>query len=409
LPSVDNVWIALAYEIGLAPGANISLTLTNDNPTNNTYVMMLTHRQWSEWHQVRPATLPGARGSAVGGLNSYLTCFWRTGLKDDIQASFQIAAPAKDRYHLGVLNVQQQPMKLHGQLGLVNPGGEQLLLEQQHVPRALLCMTALFSGTFAVFALLLTTSWRRGRTPIHLLMAAALLVKSGVLLLRWLGRLKVSRTGTRSVILEVSSHLLDKVQTIIELMMFLLIALGWKFLRERLNVAEVRFAVGIAVISFYLGVFEVACSTAAACSGYRLSRYILHSLCYLVVIVAMNFNLHSVHAQMVDAPASLEAGRLYQKHRAYTVFRWIFLTFIITPTVELFLKVSTMPWDAMWLYVVLQQLSTWAIYMCVVAVFRPEPAPLRVFELAAREGAMGSSDGDDDAEVRDEDVAELLE
>merc|ERR1712083_1047638 len=100
----------------------------------------------------------------------------------------------------------------------------------------------------------------------------------------------------------------------------------------------VRFAVGISLISFYLGIFEVACTTQSTCSGYQLSRYILHSLCYLVVIVAMNFNLQLVYAQIADAPASVEAGKQYRKHHAYKAFRWTFLAFIVAPTVELFLK-----------------------------------------------------------------------
>jgi len=403
LPTLDNVWIILAYDIGLAPTANVSVVLDNWLPANNTYLMMLTHAQWSEWHHVDPTTLPGSAGSAMGGLNSYLASFWRKDIFDHAQANFQINAPQNDRYHLGVLNVQQQPLKLNGRIGLVNPGGQQLSLQEEHVPIALIWMAGLFAFTCLALALLLATSWFNGCTAMHLLMFSVILFKSVVLLLQWIDRMEVSRTGKSSVIGDVGWQLLDKVQTILELMMFLLVALGWKFLRNALNVTEIRFAVGISVISFYLGVFEVACTTASTCSGYRLSRYILHSLCYLVVIVAMNFNLQTVHAQMIDAPATVETGKLYQKHNAYRIFRWIFLVFIIAPTVEMFLKVSMMPWDAEWVYVVLQQVRTWAIYMCVVAAFRPEPAPLRVFELTARDA--GSSDD----EAIDEGVAELLE
>merc|ERR1711907_406335 len=105
------------------------------------------------------------------------------------------------------------------------------------------------------------------------------------LFLQWCDRMLVVNSGKETVVSSVGAQLLDKVQTILELMMFLLISLGWKFLRPNLNVTEVRFATGISVISFYLGIFEVACKTNATCSGYHLSRYILHSLCYLVVIV----------------------------------------------------------------------------------------------------------------------------
>merc|ERR1711920_175528 len=204
--------------------------------------------------------------------------------------------------------------------------------------------------------------------------------------------MEVSRSGRDSVVSDIGWQLVDKVQTILELMMFLLIALGWKFLRGTLNVTEVRFAVGISLISFYLGIFEVACTTQSTCSGYQLSRYILHSLCYLVVIVAMNFNLQMIYAQIADAPASVESGKLYRKHSAYKVFRWIFLAFIIAPTVELFLKVTVLPWDAVWLYVLVQQLRSWAIYACVMFAFRPDPPPMRVFELTRDGGSDDEAD-----------------
>merc|ERR1712039_933009 len=225
--------------------------------------------------------------------------------------------------------------------------------------------------------------------------AAALLLKGCVLILWWFDCLQVSRTGSNSTLGQVGWQLLDKVQTILELMMFLLIALGWKFLRPSLNLTEVRFALGISVISFYLGVFEVACTTQSTCSGYQLSRYILHSLCYLVVIVAMNFNLQMVYAQIAEAPASLDSGKLYRKHQAYKVFRWIFLAFIIAPTVELFLKVTVMPWDALWLFVLVQQLRTWAIYMSIILAFAslPHPSPLRVFELTRDPGGSDEESG----------------
>jgi len=395
--SSHNVRLSfLAPDIGLDPGATISIELYNDKPANNTYVMVLTHSQWlawGNWFQTPP--LPG--NPEGKRWHSYLVSYWRAELVNNLTASFQIVAPSKDRYFVGVLNVNTRDLQLRGKLSLVNPGGEQLPLQQQGVPGVLLWSSALFLVSCALFGVLLVCASRRGRTAMHVMMSAVLFLKGAVLLLWWLDWMQVSRTGTNTTIGSVGWQLLDKVQTILELMMFLLIALGWKFLRSNLNITEVRFAVGISVISFYLGVFEVACTSQSTCSGYTLSRYILHSLCYLVVIVAMNFNLQTIHAQIADAPASLESGKLYRKHQAYKVFRWIFLVFIIAPTVELFLKVTVMPWDASWLFVLIQQLRTWAIYVCVAVAFRPDPQPLRVFELTRDGGSDQEAEGEDEA------------
>jgi len=381
----ETVWTWLFYDFGLAPLADIEVDLTNDLPANNTYVMMLTHAQWIAWNDLDPFTLLTPAGQPSGVLNSHLISYWRRDFFSSATGRFKVEAPRKDRYHLGILNAQKHSMRLTGTLSLVNPGGQQLPLQQVRVPEVLLLTSTIFLLSGACYGVLMLTTWRKP-TAMHLVILAAVNLKGLVLLLQWADRSQVARTGSNSVLSDISWQLLDKVQTIVELMMFLLIALGWKFLRATLNITEIRVAVGISVVSFYLGVFEVACNTASTCNGYQLSRYILHSLCYLVVIVAMNFNLQMVHAQIADAPASLEAGKLYRKRRSYHIFRWIFLAFIIAPTVELFLTVSVLPWDAVWVTLLLQQARTWVIYTCVTVAFRPDPPPLRVFELTVRTG-----------------------
>eukprot|EP00747_Dinoflagellata_sp_TGD_P025717 gnl/TRDRNA2_/TRDRNA2_131440_c0_seq2.p1 gnl/TRDRNA2_/TRDRNA2_131440_c0~~gnl/TRDRNA2_/TRDRNA2_131440_c0_seq2.p1 ORF type:complete len:444 (+),score=78.46 gnl/TRDRNA2_/TRDRNA2_131440_c0_seq2:138-1469(+) len=396
----DEFWTFLAYDIGLAPGAIVQIDLVSLRPVNNTYVVLLTHAQMSQWHQSDPTQLPSTSSvSIAGSYSSYMTSFWRQDLYDRVHATFRIDAPSKERYHLGVLNAEQQLMKVEGSFSLVNPDDQQLPLQQEQVPAVLLTMTALIFGSSSVLIFLLLTVWRRGRTALHLVIVSVLLLRGVVLLLHCMDLMHVSRTGLNSVIGDDVWQLLDKVQNIAELMMFLLIALGWRFLRRDLNPTEMRFAVGISVVSFYLGVFEVACTTASTCSGYHLGRYIIHTLCYLVVIVAMNFNLQMVLADIAGAPASMDAGKLYRKHCAYNHFRWIFLAFIVSPVVELFLKVSVMPWDVVWVYVLLKELFCWAIYMGVAIAFRPEPTPLRVFELTVR------NDNEDEAGPSSEDEA----
>lgn len=391
------MWTFLEMDIGLEPGALIEMDLRNERPINNTFIMVLTHDHWLAWRHLEQPPLTGSGGENGGtSLNSFMVSHWRSFFYDSLQVSFRVTAPTKDRYHVGILNAQQQAFRLTGTLTMVNPGGRQLPLQDEDVPPILLWTSGLFFVSCLVFALVLAVaSTRRSRTTMHLVMGATLFLKGCVLFLWWFDYLQVAKMGYSSGGAQVTWQLLEKVQSILELMMFLLIALGWKFIRPSLNQTEVRFAVGISVISFYLGVFEVACTTASTCSGYQLSRYILHSLCYLVVIVAMNFNLQMVYASIAEAPASLDSGKFYKKHQAYKVFRWIFLAFIIAPTVELFLKVTVMPWDAVWLFVLLQQLRTWAIYVSIAAAFAflPHPPPLRVFELTRDAGVSDDEAG----------------
>jgi len=395
----DKVFDFLIYDFGLAPGAHISGELYNEDPVEGAYLMIFTYKQWHAWRRQDPPQLPGRWLR----YDSHLVSYWRKPLTNDTSFDFHLDSPEPNRYFVGVFNSHRRELRMHGELTLTNPGGQELPLEFVDVPGVLLVTGRLFLVSAAVLVLLLCTVWRRGRTAMHLVMFLVVVLKGTALLLQWRDRKRLSATGEDGGVGEVVWQLLDKAQDISELMMFLLIALGWKVLRGSLNITEVRFAVGVSVISFYLGVFEVACTTNSQCSGYQLSRYILRSLCYLVVIVAMNFNLQVVHAQIADAPASLEVGKHYWKFRAYTVFRWVFLAFIIAPTLELFL-VSAMPWDAMWVYVLIQNLRTWAIYSCVIIAFRPGPHPLRVLELTVRRGedeTDGEEDEDEDAESGD--------
>jgi len=400
------LWTFLEYDVGLDPGAVVDIDLHSNELAPNVFVMILTHQQWVDWRRIEPTTLPKSGPDSIGGLNSYLVSYWRAPLFSDLKVHLTISAPGKDRYHVGILNSQERPLELSGHVQMVNPGGREMPLQEEFIPRVLTGTSLLFCGTCACYlGYMMVCMRKRDRTTMHYVMASAVCLK-GIVLLSWLGDcLVVAKYGASSPWLQVGWQLLEKVQTILELMMFLLTALGWKFLRAELNRTEVKFACGISLISLYLGVFEVACTTQSTCGSYQLSRYILHSLCYLVVIVAMNFNMQVVYQQIADAPASMESGKLYQKYFAYKGFGYIFLAFIIAPTVELFLKVTAMPWDAHWLYVLIQQLRTWAIYMAIILRFTPLPHPqsLRVFELTQN---VSNSDDDEDAQGDTDPLAE---
>eukprot|EP00913_Durusdinium_trenchii_P023134 g21715.t2 len=205
------------------------------------------------------------------------------------------------------------------------------------------------AGQHGVTAVLFAWSLLRS-SALHSLLFLVLSLRAVVLLLRWVDFSLVVLNGQESNVADISWALFGKVQNILELMMFLLISLGWKVLRATLDVSEIRFAVAISIISFYLGIFQVACTTPSQCS-------------YLVIIVAMNFNLQKLASAIADAPATVESGKLYRK------------------------KVTIIPWDQQWLFVLLQELRTWVIYVLLIYAYRPDPTPLRVFQLTEREAS----------------------
>lgn len=406
----NNIASWLVSDYGLEVGGSITMELTNSQPANDTYVLILTRGQLLEWRDADDnlVILTPLNDKAPRPLNSFLVSAWRSNLRDHLQGTFRAeeATGGRNRYNVVIMSATKSPLHIRGKLTLENPNGQQLSIQDVYVPKTLVVAANIYLMTAVFTALGLITRPRSGRNALHCLALTVIFLRGVSLLLRWLDYRIIATTGVESSAVDITWKLLSKVQNILELMAFLLISLGWKVLRSSLDVSEIRFAVAVSIISFYLGVFQVACTTQATCSGYQLSRYILHSLCFLVVIVAMNFNLQKLASAISEAPATVESGKLYRKLSAYYIFRWVFLGFIIAPTVELFLKVTVVPWDAQWLYIAIQELRTWVIYALLIYAFRMTPASPRVFELTRevvtpREGEEGN---DANSEASEEDI-----
>lgn len=385
--SMDERVLPLEYDFGLDTGATVTIDLSTSRPVNDTYLLVFTHSQWVLRRQALEDYV---------SLDTFMVSCWRGSLSDRLSASFTVREEmgGRNRYTVVLMTAMVgSPFGVKGMLSLVNPGGKQLSLQETSVPPALLFASCFFLAACVAELVVLLRAHRRGdpgaqrARSFHRLMVLVLLLRGTALLVGWADYRQVESSGRDSPMSDVAWQLLVKVQTIAELMMFLLISLGWKIVRDELDVTEIRFAGSISLISFYLGVGQIACTTQSTCNGYALSRYILHSLCYLVVIVAMNFNLQKVTMAIQEAPANEENGKLYRKLHAYQLFRWVFLVFIIAPTVELFLKVTIVPWDEQWLFVMIQEARTWVIYTLIIMAFRPERPLLRVFELTQDVGS----------------------
>merc|ERR1719359_531953 len=94
---------------------------------------------------------------------------------------------------------------------MVNPGGQELPLQEWHVPTVLMTMSGVFGASCILLLVLLASYWRRGRSSIHLLMTLVLFFKSAVLFLEWCDRMLIVHTGRQAMISSVGYKILDKV------------------------------------------------------------------------------------------------------------------------------------------------------------------------------------------------------
>jgi hypothetical protein len=382
-------WTPLFPAVGLAPNATVQVTLHTKKPSPNAFVVVFSEPQLMANNPLLVPN-PGPKQS------TYLPCTWRSSLAEDVNASFRIPSQGALRYFFGVLQaVPGAASGISGEVDFVNPDGSQLEVQQRSTPGVVLLMAWAFFGSAAFLAVLVLLR-RRARNRLHGLLLVALVVKCLVLLLIRQDVQAMARTGRPSREMEALWQLLRQVQLILEVVVFYTIGLGWKVVRSQLRNSEWAFAAAVSGISFFLGALEVACNTSFRTCGsqsYLLTQFTLHSICFLVVIIATNFNIFTLQRQIAEALAAPETSALYAKHRAYCWFRGFFLYFVIVPTVTNFLALHVVSWDELWVIVLVREGSLWIIYTAVLWLFRPGLSQLRVFpELAVVESSESDSD-----------------
>lgn len=285
---------------------------------------------------------------------------------------------------------------LKGEIAFLNQGLDgpsQLEVQDLHSPTVVLVAAWAFLASALALAVAIALR-ARGRSWLHGLLLATLVTKCGVMLLVRLDLRIKTTTGRESVQLKLARHLLGEVQIICQVLVFYMVGLGWKVVRSHLRYSEWLFAGVVSGLSFLFGMTQVVCNTLGVCGGgqsYLLTQFTLHSLCYLVVIIATNFNIFSLQRQISEALATPETSGLYAKHRAYSFFRGFFLYFVILPTMTNFLALHVLPWDERWVVTFVHEASLWAIYTAVAWLFRPGLCHLRVFQLAVVDSDSGTN------------------
>eukprot|EP00927_Polykrikos_kofoidii_P057236 TRINITY_DN51352_c0_g1_i1.p1 TRINITY_DN51352_c0_g1~~TRINITY_DN51352_c0_g1_i1.p1 ORF type:complete len:469 (-),score=39.06 TRINITY_DN51352_c0_g1_i1:156-1562(-) len=388
---VSGRWILLYPEVGLKPNSTVTVDFYNTMPARDTCLLLVTSSQL----EARGSKDSYGQEHFPEHGDSYIPSAWRSNFYKRVNASFQVRVAHTDRYYLVIGNTYEQTLSLSGSVKFVGPGDEQLTAEYTHVPTVELVIGIFFWASSLFYLLISRMSLCQAITPVHIIVLTMFL-RGLVALLEWKYYSNITADGKGKLLDRLLIQLVMVVQDVLELMMLLSISFGWRVLRENLSPAEIRCGIGVATITFFFHIFEVVCTTQASCSNYQLGRYIIESLCYLVVIVAMNVNLQIILQQLRASPVSTELGHLYIKFRAYCVFRWVVLAFVLLPTVDLCLKTTVLPWDAIWMYQLVGSLMHWILYAVIALCFRPRPKPLGVFELT--HGALS----DDDEAIGDE-------
>ncbi|KEP63039.1 UNVERIFIED_CONTAM: hypothetical protein HHA_216890 [Hammondia hammondi] len=356
---------------------------------NNTYVLVMDHFQFLFFEQDGD-WLPSFTAADNVVANSYIPAFKRLPFASS-RLRVRIQVPRRDRYAVVLLNADGLDLRLRGSVTFLNPDAQQLSAEQLHLPDTVFGLMILYLVTSGILVLLMLVFRRRRWNGVHLLMLGNFLFAALAFSLDWRQAVYMAEHGIRHPALWVASRVFKKMQDVSALMTFILVSLGWKTLRSQLSRIEVQFVAGLCVISLYLGFFEIILG------GFQGTRYILHALGYICVLVAINANLALLHAHIADSSLSPSTGELYHKYDGYQTYRWIFFLYLMKPVTLVFYKLTLLnlayeqllSWDE-WVFVLVDNLMDYLIYVGLLYAFRPVGS-MRVLRDLTPENASSAS------------------
>jgi hypothetical protein len=376
--------------IGMGPnGGEIiaQIDLVN-NRADDAYVAILSSAQLAGWKQI----LESSDMLEVHAMPSTVTRAVKNG---SVSMRINVNIPLADQYSIVVVFTGDRPedetdMHAGGILRVdwMQNDGTFLQYQFKKLPFALQVMFNVVTCVLAVYLSIIIVNMKLV-TILHyiflFLVSYTLLFlacwRSGLLLEDSVG--DRSHWKTRWI-----PGLLEKGFDIIEVVVYFIVAVGWKSVRNHLYPTELQFITIGSTISFILGVFEIACGDDAVSAGnFTSARMIVHMFGYLAAIVGFNFQLAFGTSILQDSSiASRDTARTYFFLDKFWWFRAVFLAFIIQPTVSVVIRSDILDWQDDWLFVTFFWATKIALLVTVAFVFRPQPVSrMSVVEMSIKE------------------------
>ena len=403
--SVDSAapWIPLGV-FGMADGASLTIHISPTSISSSTaYLIALTSEQIERYWQT---LFISDDASLVKPLDLNRPALLLVPIESGSQPPFQITATGQQLVTLAIANPFTGPsgsfilgdfpmtdsletenslfkrinslftdfsdprIQVSYSIKLLQPDGSQTDLRDVPLPASLLAVSVSLLISMILYSLLLRSTWRGFDNKLHTVL---------VVTIAWLS-IFLSIQSVSETISEYAGKVFDA----LEVAAYLLSALGWKILRNRLTPSEWRMVGGISGFLLYVGFFEVGCESDGTCASFRLGRLVATSVAYLVVIIGVNFHAAHLTAQiressMISGPAVL--GRLYQKLDAFVSYRRLFLAFLLQPTIAVYFRLAVLSWQDDWGFAAGYWLSRGALLMGLAWVMRPRVENLKVVEL----------------------------
>lgn len=381
--------------VSLAQGATISVNISVVKVTGDPSFVILTGSQLMDWLYMPPRPLP------QGGWSNYLICSWRMPLKSTIDIVYNVSGRKPEEYWIGVLTEPMMPIEVEGTVSFENPGGQHLSLEMVGYPETVRCACMAFLLLAVGVAIGFFFKLPRGMNALHSLFFFCITAKVSELFYKWRYFKKMEEYGIWSRESEQFWKITKHAHESCQLMMWLLLALGWRVRPSGLHPQETR-----VVATFLLqGFLSTSVQAMAIADGFtfqqlmtlKLGLFMSRFVQILLVYFLMDVHLRMLADHIKDSPLSLVLAKDYQQYEIMKNCKSYFLLSFAAPSAMLGVQVAIFGRDSgRWILEILQQTSFWVLYFFMFLTLLPSGPPARITRLL-REVQTGSINNNDNA------------
>lgn len=238
---------------------------------------------------------------------------------------FLYKAKETDRFALFIFNADLKKISIKGMVSFVNPGNDHLPVEMKYYYEVLTFWEVVFILTGILTFNYLTFCCHTTAKMVNYLLAFNFVLVAFYLQLDRYVLLSIKKSGTYSNILWTSVHLLRRLHEIYLRTILILLALGWKVIRDRISEMENRMLITFGVFSCIIGFIEILVN------GIDVSRYIINTATFIAILIATNFNTLILQSRLTDEGLNQNAGVSYAIMKSYNIFRLGFFAFVFKP------------------------------------------------------------------------------
>eukprot|EP00375_Theileria_parva_P000919 XP_763589.1 hypothetical protein [Theileria parva strain Muguga] len=312
----------------LSHNTNTNATLEDDSFIDNVYLILFSHSQWQLYLSNGPyETVQPSRNSR--GYVYYSSAMSKlrvpiTKVSDTI--TFQFVSDQPDRYILLLLNPDQRKMTLEGYVRFENPTSHNLPLELKHHFHILATWFFVYLISFVISSIYLHL-YVQSASKANYCLSLNYLLYTSFLILDLVIIYFVRLTDRIPRYIWAISHIFKRLHEIYILTLLVVLSLGWKVLRDTLSSLEFQLISSITLICILMGLVEVAVS------GFDISRYLVHAIACICILMATNFNIVLINTRIADEGLTPQAAVAYQHMKLFSNFRILFFVHMFKPAI----------------------------------------------------------------------------